>query len=611
MKKLRTIIVFILAWAVVPVFAAPPKSTGKQPHSDATFCNPMNIDYGFVGSKNARRAAADPVIVLFKDKYYLFTTNDRGGYRVSDDLLHWRNISFCDDFVRQALINGDPLAPAVAADSHYVYYLNFNGPQTAKGEKINIYRSADPLSGRWEVCGKVRSVADPCLFIDNGRYYVTHGLGGTSSTRIFELDPSTMTEIPGSERVLRPVFQAMTEDIPGYFIGQNILNKQLDAAFLLKGGREKMPCPEGSWMTKHNGLYYLEYAAPGTASQWYCDALMVGNSPTGPFVPVPYNPVSLRAGGFIGGAGHSCTFQDRYGNWWKVTTMWVGVQEGFERRIGLFPVKIDKEGRMRTLTELGDYPMLLPQRRFDPDSERLAGWYLKSKGKTVSVSSTDDGREAANASDEDVHTYWAAQSGNRGEWLSVDLGKRTRIDALQVNFYEHKADRTLPDTDDYHAYTVSTSTNGKSWKTLIDKSANKSAVPHDYAALETPVYARYVKVTNIHTPKGGHFAVSDLRIFGAKDGETPAAVGTVNVVRNATDARFAEISWNAVPGAQGYLIRFGNAPGFLNLCIQVKDAGITSLTTHLLTKGVDYWFRIDSYNENGITEGTTTACTPC
>lgn len=52
-----------------------------------TFCNPLNLDYGW--SARGHRHSADPVIVLFKDRYYLFATDDVPGYRVSDDLLSW------------------------------------------------------------------------------------------------------------------------------------------------------------------------------------------------------------------------------------------------------------------------------------------------------------------------------------------------------------------------------------------------------------------------------------------------------------------------------------------------------------------------------------------
>ncbi len=46
----------------------------------------------------------------------------------------------------------------------------------------------------------------------------------------------------------------------------------------------------------------------------------------------------------------------------------------------------------------------------------------------------------------------------------------------------------------------------------MDKSANKTDVPHDYIELQTPVKARYIKLVNVHMPTG-KFAISGLRIF--------------------------------------------------------------------------------------------------
>ncbi len=59
-----------------------------------TYCNPMNIDYGYNAipnfvEKGKHRTTADPVITLFKDKYYLFSTNQYG-YWWSDDLYNWK-----------------------------------------------------------------------------------------------------------------------------------------------------------------------------------------------------------------------------------------------------------------------------------------------------------------------------------------------------------------------------------------------------------------------------------------------------------------------------------------------------------------------------------------
>jgi hypothetical protein len=57
-----------------------------------TFCNPMNLDYGPYA--RGGRHGADPVIVLFKNKYYLFDSWDKPGYRMSDDLIHWTVVPF-------------------------------------------------------------------------------------------------------------------------------------------------------------------------------------------------------------------------------------------------------------------------------------------------------------------------------------------------------------------------------------------------------------------------------------------------------------------------------------------------------------------------------------
>jgi hypothetical protein len=61
-----------------------------------TFCNPLNLDYGW--STKGYRHAADPMVVLFKDRYYLFTTWDVPGYRVSETCARSTGV-WCTIFV--------------------------------------------------------------------------------------------------------------------------------------------------------------------------------------------------------------------------------------------------------------------------------------------------------------------------------------------------------------------------------------------------------------------------------------------------------------------------------------------------------------------------------
>ena len=568
-----------------------------------TFCNPMNLDYGwgcFQKREKKARTAADPVIVLFKDKYYLFTTMDIGGYRVSDDLITWKDVYFNPEIHASALDIDHYVAPAVAADDNYVYFINFTRDRSKK--KVDVIRSADPENGKWEKCGEVRRMADPCLFIDDGRFYFYYGLGAEQSTTFFEVNPETFEEIEGTKKVLREYITDVKECTSGYHFGRRELYDEIDASAWM-GKFQKIPCPEGAWIVKNNDKYYLQYATPGTICNWYCDIVMESDSANGGFVEQPYNPVSLKVGGFIGGAGHSCVFKDKYGNWWQATSMWIGNHDEFERRIGLFPVSFDAKGRMRTHTVLGDYPMLLPQKKFEPQDISAFGWMLQSFNKACMASSSLPGFEPEKAADENVRTWWSAESGNAGEHFVMNFGKKVQINSVQINFAEQDINPEAPKETDYHAYKLYTSNDGHTWKLLADKSGNKTAVPHEYLELSEPVEASYMKVENVHTPKEGKFALLDLRVFGSGYSDKPGQVKELSVERNQEDERYASLAWNKVSGADGYLVRFGYQPDFLNQCIQVKGNETTELLLHILTKGVKYYYRVDTYNDSGITEG--------
>lgn len=568
-----------------------------------TFCNPMNLDYGwgcFQKREKKARTAADPVIVLFKDKYYLFTTMDIGGYRVSDDLITWKDVYFNPEIHASALDIDHYVAPAVAADDNYVYFINFTRDRSKK--KVDVIRSADPENGKWEKCGEVRRMADPCLFIDDERFYFYYGLGAEQSTTFFEVNPETFEEIEGTKKVLREYITDVKECTSGYHFGRRELYDEIDASAWM-GKFEKIPCPEGAWIVKNNNKYYLQYATPGTICNWYCDIVMESESANGGFVEQPYNPVSLKVGGFIGGAGHSCVFKDKYGNWWQATSMWIGNHDEFERRIGLFPVSFDAKGRMRTHTVLGDYPMLLPQKKFEPQDISAFGWMLQSFNKACMASSSLPGFEPEKAADENVRTWWSAESGNAGEHFVMNFGEKVQINSVQINFAEQDINPEAPKETDYHAYKLYTSNDGHTWKLLADKSGNKTAVPHEYLELSKPVEASYMKVENVHTPKEGKFALLDLRVFGSGYSDKPGQVKELSVKRNQEDGRYASIAWNKASGADGYLVRFGYQPDFLNQCIQVKGNETTELLLHILTKGVKYYYRVDTYNDSGITEG--------
>lgn len=584
--------------AIAAMFSLSLLAPCNKAAAQQTFCNPLNLDYGCGGLayQETYREAADPVIVLFKDKYYLFTTRDRGGYRMSDDLINWENVSFCKEALNTTAFTyrNYYVAPAVAADDRYMYFINFNTQESP----ADIIRSADPSTGLWEKCGEVRVTADPCLFIDQGRYFIFHGLG--DAAKCFELDPKTMTEIKGSEVTVRPAITDMSA-CPGYNFGKHEMDAELEAG-PLKYRFKNTPCTEGTWVIKHNDTYYMLFATPGTASQWYCDAVMTAKNPTGPYTLEPYNPVSLNAGDFAGSAGHSSVFKDKHGNWWQAATMWVGKRTGFERRIGLFPVKFDAEGRMKVYTRFGEYPQVMPQDKHDPDDSYLAGYNLLSIGKACTASSSVKGHTPGEAADEDIRTWWAAATGNPGEWLCMDMGGIKTVQAVQANFTEHDMAGGRNLQDDYNAYRIYASTDGKEWSLIVDKSQNRRGNTHDYTQLAAPAKARYIKIENIHTAKRGKFALSDLRVFGHGDGKAPSAPKNVHSERDTKDSRYATVTWEAVPEADGYIVQFGYRPDFLNQSIMVKDRYKCSLDIHILTPKQQYYYRVSAFNENGVSQ---------
>jgi hypothetical protein len=578
-RKRLLFIVGFFGWTVASL-AAP-----------ATYCNPVNLDYGWrAGGRD--RHGADPVIVPFKGKFFLFSTWDVAGFRVSDDLVHWKSHQFPDAVLPlMTSDNGTYCAPAAAAWGEWLYFINMI-PRKAQ-PSASILRTRDPLSGGWEKCGEIKKVKDPALFFDDdGRAWLYHGLG--KPTRVFEINTNTWSEIPGTDVQLRAEVTNTADFIGGYERGRRELFAETDTESLL-GNLKTMPCQEAAWMTKRNGRYYLQYSTPGTVSQWYCDVALEGAKPTGPFTLADYSPVSMKVGGFIGSAGHSCVFQDRNRQWWRVTTMWIGVHDLFERRLGLFPVSFDDKGRMSTDTAFGDYPRRMADGSF-------TGWMVQSYGAKCTASSSLTNHAPELAADENIRTWWSALTGGTNEWLQMDLGTPRRIQAVQVNFAEQETRLGVP-ADDYHAYRLLTSQDGVHWQSLIDKSAAHEATPHDYVELPKPVSARYLRLENVHTSSGGKFAVRDLRLFGHGGGSPPQAVTGVCVERHADDKRNTTVRWNKAPATQGYLVRFGTSPEVLNQCIQLQGGDTERLTTHVLTRGLEYVWRIDAFNENGVTAG--------
>jgi xylan 1,4-beta-xylosidase len=550
-----------------------------------TYCNPINLDYGYCPIPNfteagKHRATADPVITMYKGDYYLFSTN-QWGYWWSSDLNHWNFVakSFLKPFHK---VYDDLCAPAVWVQNDTLLVFG-----STYSSNFPIWMSTNPKANEWKEAVDSFAIGgwDPDFFLDdNGKLYQYNGSSNSYPIYGIEINRKTFAPIGARKELL-----LLNDERYGW----QRFGEYLDNTFL-------DPFIEGAWMTKHNKKYYLQYGAPGTEFSGYADGVAVSDSPLGNFTHQSM-PFSYKPGGFARGAGHGATFTDKWENYWHVSTLTIAVKNSFERRLGLWPAGFDKDDVMYCNTAFGDYPLYLPDGKADHLKSTFTGWMLLNYNKPVTVSSSYGCYEANYAVDENIKTYWSAATDKAGEWIASDLGAVSTVKAVQLNYADQDATFLGKQPNIFHQYKLWYSLDGKKWQMLMDKSRNKTDVPHDYIELQKPVEARYIKLENIHVPTG-KFAISGLRVFGSGHGSKPDLVKNFIVLRTEKDKRSAWLKWFPVDNAYGYNIYVGTAPDKLYNCIMVY--GANEYWFKAMDKNIPYYFTIEALNENGTSQQT-------
>jgi hypothetical protein len=228
---------------------------------------------------------------------------------------------------------------------------------------------------------------------------------------------------------------------------------------------------------------------------------------------------------------------------------------------------------------------------------KFTGWMLLNYNKPVTVSSTLGGFAANHAVDENMRTYWSAATGSKGEWIQSDLGKASEVRAIQINYADQDAEFSGKVPGLFHQYRVLASGEGRKWEVIVDKSENKTDVPHDYVELERPVKARFIRVENVRMPTG-KFAVSGLRVFGLSEGPKPEAVKNFVALRGDSERRSVWLKWRVDPRATGYVIYAGIAPEKMYTSVMVY--GENEYYLRALDRDRPYYFQIEAFNEAGI-----------
>ena len=587
-------------------------------------CNPININYRYQFNMDPRlhgkmqicREAADPSMIRFEGRYYIFASMTLGVW-VSDDLAHWENHRLPKEL---------PLydyAPDVRVKDGWVWLC-----ASSNDKNCDRWRTRDILNGPYEKIEGSFPFWDPNLFVDDdGRVYFYWGCSNTTPIWGVELDPVTM-QPKGERQVLveghpleigfervgedNSILPASEEEIEkryqAFFRHNPVSEEQMPAHLkpMIRGMLSDRPYIEGAWMDKHGGKYYLQYACPGTQYNTYSDGVYVSDSPLGPFTLAKNNPYSYKPGGFLPGAGHGSTMRDSQGQWWHTATMRVSVNHNFERRVGLWPAGFDADGELYCNQRYGDWPMAVSGAPW-----RGPAWMLLSAGKRAEASSWTAGHEPARATEENVRTWWQAAAADRGEWLQIDLGRAYAVHAIQINFADDAIDipcpgqvvggtqaRYIEERDLCTQWKLEGSWDGEQWFVIEDKSNAQTDVSHDLIVREEGIEARFLRLSQMAVPYGQKPCVSGLRVFGLGVGPMPPRP---HFEAKRTGDLDMDVTVSDMPGTLGYNILFGESPDKLYHSYMVFSSGTQRVGA--LVKGRRYYVRVDAFNENGITRG--------
>lgn len=269
---------------------------------------------------------ADPAVIRYEGKYYLYPTRDNKGYDVfvSDDLVNWQLKSRCYSDSR-----GGAWAPDVFhnknGDGKFYLYYTVNNPAEGMYKLIGVAVADHPL-GPFLDKGNLlekNNVIDAHLFEDDdGKFYLFYVRIGKPFVIFVQQMSDPLTKLGQPMEVIRPTV----------------------AWEQRRGG-----VTEGPWMLKHNGLYYLMYSGSGARGPEYSIGYATSKSPMGPFIKYPGNPIA-KAGNGVYGPGHNSVIEDENSKFWMVYHQKNTTNIDWDRFLAIDPLWFDEKGVIHTRT---------------------------------------------------------------------------------------------------------------------------------------------------------------------------------------------------------------------------------------------------------------------
>ena len=287
--------------------------------------------------ENPIMRGADPHVVVFKGKFWLYATRGTSGENFlafeSRDLENWNQHGPVLDFEDVPWVKEDgrnkhgAWAPCIAENGGRYYFYYSVGPQDAEHPaRIGVAVGRSPKgpfkdSGKPLITGGADFEAiDPMVFKDpkSGKFLLYAGGSAASVMKIYELN-SDMVTIKREVRTKNP---------------------------------EKFT--EGAFIDFHDGLYHLTYSHGNYRDASYSVHYSTGKTPKGPW---RYRGVLLESNEHHKGPGHHSIFPDGKGGWLMAYHRWNN-REGngpFKggREIAIDTISYDKDGLLQPVKMTG------------------------------------------------------------------------------------------------------------------------------------------------------------------------------------------------------------------------------------------------------------------
>ncbi|MDD6160099.1 MAG: family 43 glycosylhydrolase [Oscillospiraceae bacterium] len=448
-------------------------------------------------AENDTRASADPSGFYYNDMWYLYGTN--GSLWYSKDFVDWTFVQLKDTEGNDMSFTAPTIAVRTDENGKDTFYLAWNSS--------HLYSSDSPC-GPFKDLGDftyhglsfkdnatttemepmiIAAHNDVNIFVDDdNRMYLYWGMGPYISGA--ELNPANPTELITEPKILIEY----DNEYKWQNFGQN--HQDYENGF-----------PEGSWMVKIDGTYYLTWATSGTQYDSYTAGCY--QSTTGPLDGFELQEKEIvnqidAVTGTVRGGGHGSFVQGPSDTLWYFYTVNVGYEGDMERRIGCDPAMIDADGNL-VVPHLSEAPQYVPGVLANPADGNETGSDILTVKQGYAVSSYSEGRHPIYANDESMITWWQPAADDENPWYLVSFKGNYNVDSFRVIWKEINADRSVTLTDkyaiDYKIELFNGTTNpldpanAGSWTTVYERTGETEII--DYVTLDQPVLAQFARIT--------------------------------------------------------------------------------------------------------------------